>query len=140
MPKRRMTAARKLQIMQWQVAGRRSRARRSIDNYIWATGRKPHPTGKKTLLYHRTDNVSAKAIIKTRKWKSGRVRFGGLPGRSWFSTKKPVSESYYYGGATLSVKVPRKAVRSENYRQPGGAEFVSVSNKDLYGVPVKRVR
>jgi hypothetical protein len=148
MPKRKMTAARILQINQWQIAG--SKARRSVysgntpritpratDMALWQ-GKKIIPTGKNTLLYHRTNSHSAAEIMKSRKWISGARFLSGRRGYSWFSKGGPTGASGYYGSALLTVKVPRKAVFHLGYNNQDGVDFVQVKNSVLKGRPVTR--
>lgn len=152
MPKRRMTAARILQIKKFQLAGSKANSRirpwsaaelkaprklpRSIDTAKYL-GHTAIPTGKNTLLYHRTDDWSASKIVKTRKWVSGTTSFSGIRGRSWFSRGGPVGRTAFYGPALLTVKVPRRQVRFQP-PQIGGLDYVSVANKDLAGRKVTR--
>ena len=138
MPKRRMTAARILQIQAWQKAGAKGGPRKTpatISSALFM-GRKVIPTGKNTLLYHRTTPHSAASIIKSRKWISGGTAWNNGRGRSWFTLQGPSTRSGYYGKAVVSVKVPHKMVRIEH---PYSSAFVTVANKDLKGLPVKRL-
>lgn len=137
MPKRRMTAARILQIATWQKAGANSprRTPAAVSSALFM-GRKVIPTGKKTLLYHRTNPFNADKIVKTRRWISGGTAWNNGHGRSWFTMLGPSTRSGYYGKAVVSVKVPRKMVRIEH---PYSSAFATVANKDLKGLPVKRL-
>ena len=137
MPKRRMTAARLLQIATWQKAGVSARKKpRVIDNALWQ-GKKIIPTGKNTLLYHRTTEFSADKIGKTKRWVSGSTSFSGVRGKSWFSRGGPVTNHGFYGNALVTVKVPRKMV--EKVVQTDGVDFVLVKNSALKGIKVKRI-
>jgi len=158
MPKRRMTPARKAAIAKWQKAGANSRkgnvkpwsaselaAPRKqptiVANSLWAHGNPKRliPTGKNTLLYHRTRSSSADSIVKSRKWISGAREFSGRRGYSWFSKGGPTGASGFYGSALVTVSVPRKLVQSVGYNRQDGIEFVQVKNSVLKGRKVRRI-
>ncbi len=109
---------------------------RTVDSEKWLNGpdSKLVPTGKNTLLYHRTDEFAAGQIVKTKAWKSGPAKFSGKPGRSWFSVGGPIPHTAYYGKALLAVSVPRKMVKPDAL--PG---YVSVANSVLKGRKVRRL-
>lgn len=163
MPKRRMTPARKAAIAKWQRAGVNARKKKAksnvkrwsakelaakrkdprvIDTYKYLKGpdAKIIPTGKNTLLYHRTRSTSADSIVKSRKWISGAREFSGRRGYSWFSKGGPTEASGFYGSGLVTVSVPRKHVQSVGYNRQDGIEFVQVKNSVLKGRKVRRLK
>ena len=128
-------------IQKWTAAEKAEprRVPRAIDTAKWL-GQKVIPTGKETLLYHRTRSSSAEAIVKDRKWISCAREFSGRRGYSWFSKGGPTQSSGFYGGALLTVKVPRRAVQDVGYNNQDGVAFVQVKNSVLKGRKVRRVQ
>lgn len=129
MPRRRVTTKQK-------AASRRNlaiaRAKRE--------GRKP--TGKSTLLFHRTSPANADSIAK-HGFDPGRAVKGSVTrskaDRSVFFSDKRSGESSRYGKALVSVKVPRKLVkRDPNYDTYKGETFHHVRVSDLAGRKIKR--
>jgi hypothetical protein len=112
-----------------------------VANSLWAHGNPKRliPTGKNTLLYHRTRSSSADSIVKSRKWISGAREFSGRRGYSWFSKGGPTGASGFYGSALVTVSVPRKLVQSVGYNRQDGIEFVQVKNSVLKGRKVRRI-
>ena len=130
-------AAKRNMTVPFSMASDMSRPKVLRDNAYY-TGLKPYPTGKKTFLFHRTHEVAADAITKTRKWKSGTKSMGGMPGYSQFTTGKPLGR-FPVGSALLGVAVPRKKVQRVK-REEGNTWHVRVKNKDLAGRKVRRLR
>lgn len=152
MPKRRMRTAKQIAASKRNLEkARKAKSRKAtqeprkkpkvIDRFQYLNGpdAKIIPTGKNTLLYHRTRSTSADAIVKSRKWISGAREFSGRRGYSWFSMGGPTGASGFYGNALLTVSVPRKAVQKVGYNRQDGVEFVQVKNSVLKGRKVRRV-
>ena len=158
MPKRRMTPARKAAIAKWQAAGARSRKSRVkrwsakelaeprkdafafIDKDPKYQIVRPElrrtmliPSGKNMRLYHRTKPENVGSILKNG---FGRNKRSKTHGSSWFTqgTKPPPG----YGSALLSVTIPRKKVKHEDFTRPG-QRFVYVKNTDLVGVKIRKL-
>lgn len=116
MPKRRMTPARKAQIAKWQRAGAKAKKAK-------ATGT---PTGKNSLLFHRTDWESASKVVREQRFR--RQPFSDGP-YVYFTRPSRTFDFTEYGPAMLSVSVPRKLVQ----KNPEIAGTFRVSFKNLRG-------
>lgn len=144
MPKRKMTPARKAAIAKWQRAGALSRKGKRASLLkspildMVRPGLKSKmliPTGKKTLLWHRTTPEAAEKIVREQNW--GHNRFAKEKGISWFTQGKKPPE--FYGKALVSVKVPHKKVTHEAFTKIG-QRYVNVRNKDLEGRKARRIK
>ena len=137
MPKRRMTAARILQIAAWQSAELIPRVKLLLLLVLrYLRGARLFQQVRK--LYYFIVLILL-TPIKLLKLEDGLVAAQhGIMGvdAHGFTMQGPSPRVGYYGKAVVSVKVPRKMVRIEH---PYSSAFATVANKDLKGLPVKRL-
>lgn len=128
MPKRKVRTAR-------QRAASRS-------NLIAARKAKGHkaigfPTGKTSLLYHRTSEKAANAIVREQKWRPNNKLNMDPPGKGtvFFSPPKATSIYTNRGNAIVGVRISRKKVR-----KTGIGTDLQVKEQDLRGIKIRRIR
>lgn len=143
MPKRKMTPARKAAIAKWQRAGSLSRKGKKasllkspILDMVRPEIRSQMliPTGKRTLLWHRTTPNAADSLVREQNW--GHSKFAKAKGVSWFTQGKKPSE--FYGKALVSVKVPRKMLKVDESMNSYYPPPMRVAIKDLQGRKFRR--
>lgn len=138
MPKRRMTAKRKVQIKRWQLAG--SKARK---NGI--------PHGKTLSLYHLTSVDDANSIVK--KGFQPQKRRGAYQDKAWFFNSKDAQRALkdahrdikefgktQYGTSVVKVLVPYKKTKDRRVNRRTGEGVYTVSFNSLKGRKIKRIK
>ena len=133
MPKRIRRSAAQIAASRRNLEKAREKARRIKDGRI--------PTGKNVLLIHRTTTEAANSIVAQQRF-YGRYRgWDKANARAFFTPASSKSGAKFYGGfgtAAVSIKVPRKLVKRDNYVEHRYYGAVTVDLKDLVGVKIRR--
>ncbi len=148
MPKRRMTPARRAQIVQWQRKGALARKAKSSKRLTTDELRKAFarqmPQGKNVILYHHTTPEKAVKILKSgfKPLNGKRIQASRNASEvgdvTWFHDRMHHDLfTDFAGPALLTVRVPRKLVTR---RRLGVGDELMVKHKDLAGRKIKRLR